>query len=71
MDSLFIMEKQVNWERCKYGLWIYLFISRFGFKSGICLLIAPVPVHCFLLLLDTLKNHNTGLSSGSRNLSVL
>ena len=24
----------------------YLFISRFGFKSGICLLIAPVPVHC-------------------------
>ena len=25
---------------------IYLF-SRFGFKSGICLLIAPVPVHCF------------------------
>ena len=26
---------------------IYLFISRFGFKSGICLLIAPVPVHCF------------------------
>ena len=25
----------------------YLFISRFGFKSGICLFIAPVPVHCF------------------------
>ena len=25
----------------------YLFISRFGFKSGICLLIAPVPVYCF------------------------
>ena len=25
----------------------YLFIFRFGFKSGICLLIAPVPVHCF------------------------
>ena len=24
-----------------------LFISRFGFKSGVCLLIAPVPVHCF------------------------
>ena len=23
----------------------YLFISRFGFKSGIRLLIAPVPVH--------------------------
>ena len=26
---------------------LYLFISRFGFKSGIGLLIAPVPVHCF------------------------
>ena len=26
---------------------LYLFISRFGFKSGICLLIAPVPVHFF------------------------
>ena len=25
-------------------------IKNFGFKSGICLLIAPVPVHCFLLL---------------------
>ena len=25
----------------------FLFISRFGFKSGICLLIAPVSVHCF------------------------
>ena len=24
----------------------------FGFKSGICLLIAPDPVHCFLLLSD-------------------
>ena len=24
-------------------------ISHFGFKSGIWLLIAPVPVHCFLL----------------------
>ena len=26
---------------------LHLFISRFGFKTGICLLIAPVPVHCF------------------------
>ena len=30
-----------------YFVYLYLFISRFGFKSGICLLIAPVPVHCF------------------------
>ena len=28
---------------------LYLFISRFGIKSGICLLIVPVPVHCFSL----------------------
>ena len=27
----------------------HLFISRFGIKSGICLLIVPVPVHCFSL----------------------
>ena len=26
---------------------------RFGFKSGICLLIAPVPVHCFSITFDT------------------
>ena len=26
----------------------FLFISHFGFKSGIWLLIAPVPIHCFL-----------------------
>ena len=24
-----------------------LYILQLGFKSGICLLIAPVPVHCF------------------------
>ena len=29
---------------------LYLFISRFGFKSGIWLLIAPVPVNCFVVL---------------------
>ena len=33
---------------------LYLFISRFGFKSGIWLLIAQVPVHAFLLLLSTI-----------------
>ena len=30
-----------------------IFISRFGFKSGICLLIAPVPVHCFSITFIT------------------
>ena len=28
---------------------LYLFIFRFGFESGILLLIAPVPVHCFYI----------------------
>ena len=32
-------------------LFIFLFISQFGFKSGIWLLIAPVPVHCFSITL--------------------
>ena len=33
---------------CILSIYIFFsFISRFGFKSGICLLIAPVPVHCF------------------------
>ena len=27
-------------------------ISGFGFKSGICLLIALVPVHCFSITLE-------------------
>ena len=27
-------------------------VSRFGFESGICLLIAPVPVHCFSITID-------------------
>ena len=32
---------------CIFLFVIFLFISHFGFKSGICLLIVPVPVHCF------------------------
>ena len=41
---------------------LYLFISRFGFKSGIRLLIAPVPVHCFSITIKyqqpTFKSEN-------------
>ena len=36
---------------------MYLFISRFGFKSGFCRLIAQVPVHCFSFTLS--KSLNT------------
>ena len=44
---------------------LYLFISRFGFESGICLLIAPVPVHCFsiTLVLDQAENPNDELKT--------
>ena len=31
-------------------------VSRFGFKSGICLLIAPVPVHCFSITFVRIPN---------------
>ena len=31
----------------------FLFISHFGFKSGIWLLISPVPVHCFSITFIT------------------
>ena len=31
---------------------MYLFISRFGFESGICFLIAPVPVYCFSITFE-------------------
>ena len=30
----------------------FLFISHFGYKSGIKTLIAPVPVHCFSITLN-------------------
>ena len=32
-----------------FCLFVILVTSHFGFESGICLLIAPVPVHCFLI----------------------
>ena len=35
---------------------LYLFISRFDFKSGICLLIDSVPVHCYSITF--LINHD-------------
>ena len=39
-----------------FCLFVILFISRFGFKSRICLLIAPVPVHCFSITCIMLTN---------------
>ena len=39
-----------------YFVYFVIFIiSRFGFKSGICLLIAPVPVHCFSITFNWQK----------------
>ena len=36
---------------CLLSICIFLFIAHFGFKTGIWLLIAPVPVHCFSITL--------------------
>ena len=44
----------------------YLFISRFGFKSGICLLIAPVPVHCFSITFVKIKKMGGGSGRGGQ-----
>ena len=38
-----------------FCLFVFLFISHFDFKSGIWLMIAPVPVHCFSILFSSLK----------------
>ena len=46
-QNLFPRDEAASIEYNFYRIQFYLFISRFGFKSGICLLIAPVPVHCF------------------------
>ena len=57
-----------------FFLFVILFISRFGFKSGIWLLIAPVPVHCFLLLSDddsTFSSILSGLETMSLGLNTL
>ena len=34
-----------------FCLFVILVISHFGLESRICLLIAPAPVHCFLITL--------------------
>ena len=34
---------------------LYLFISRFGFESGVWFLISPVPVHCFSITFSLLS----------------
>ena len=35
---------------------VYLFISRIGFKSGMCLLVTPVPVHFFSITFTATEN---------------
>ena len=41
-----------------FCLFVFLFISHFGYKSGIKILIISVPVHCFSIIL-TEKHHIT------------
>ena len=40
----------------------YLFISRFGFESGIWFLIAPVPVHCFSITFPYIETLQSALT---------
>ena len=35
-----------------FCLFVFFFIIHFGYKSGIKILIAPVPVHCFSITLN-------------------
>ena len=47
-----------------YCVYLYfLFIFRYGFKSRICLLIAPVPVHGFSITLMNNARSKSVLSS--------
>ena len=48
-----------------------LFISRFGFKSGICLLIAAVPVHCFSITFICLAISSCIKYYNQRNITVV
>ena len=48
---------------CILSMCIYLFPVKVCFKSGICLLIAPVPVHCFSI---TFCSDSTGSWPSSR-----
>ena len=36
-------------------LYLYFFISHFGLKRGIWLLIVPVPIHCFSITFEELR----------------
>ena len=57
-SSLFGLSDHLLGNSCPFGwpfvlivfcLFVILVISHFGFESSICLLIAPVHVHCFLV----------------------
>ena len=37
---------------CLLSICIFYLFSHFGYKSGIKILIAPVPVHCFSITLN-------------------
>ena len=45
-----------------FCLFVVLFVSRFGFGGGICLLIAPVPVHCFSITFKDCKRQHKSCS---------
>ena len=48
----------------------YLFISSFGFKSGICLLSASVPVHCFSISFNVWSKSMLSVTKGGKMVLV-
>ena len=44
-----------------FCLFVMFVCFKFGFKSGICLLIAPVPGHCFSITFFTVYRHGGNL----------
>ena len=40
-----------------FCVFVVLVISHFGIEGGICLLIAPVPVHCILITFSTARQN--------------
>ena len=55
-----------------FCLFVIVVISHFGFESRICLLIAPVPVHCFLITFVGLSCHTfTALYTGAQWLTMI
>ena len=76
-SSVWLLSGHLLGNSCPFG-WpfvlifvIFLFITHFGFKSVIWLLFAPVPVHCFLILLIEKVSFNKYLGKGKGSFELI